>query len=413
MTDQSHDGPAPGAAGLVETKGSVAEVFWAFLRLGLTSFGGPVAHLSYFHEDIVQRRRWIGEGEYAELIAVCQFLPGPASSQVGYALGVLRAGAWGGLAAFTAFTLPSALLMVAFAFGAAQFQGPWAEGLSHGLKLVAVAVVAHAVWGMARTMASDIFRAAIAGAALLIVLMTAGVVGQLAAIGVGVVAGAWLPGSVARPDQQTLAIPISRRAGLTALAIFSGLLVGLPVLAAATGWQATALVNVFYRAGALVFGGGHVVLPLLEEGVVRPGWIGADAFVTGYGAAQAVPGPLFSFAAFLGFSSQPWPNGIVGAALCLAAVFLPGLLLVTAALPFWDVLRRRRLVQASMRGANAAVVGILAAALYSPVATSALFSRADFVVAAAGFLLLAVLRAPAWLVVLLTAAGGALVSILV
>lgn len=413
MTNQSDEGSAPGAPGLIEPRGSAAEVFWAFLRLGLTSFGGPVAHLSYFHEDIVQRRRWIGEGEYAELIAVCQFLPGPASSQVGYALGVLRAGAWGGLAAFTAFTLPSALLMVAFAFGTAQFQGPWAEGLSHGLKLVAVAVVAHAVWGMARTMASDIFRAAIAGAALLIVLMTAGVVGQLAAIGVGVVAGAWLPGPVARPDQQTLAIPISRRAGLTALAIFSGLLVGLPVLAGATGWQATALVNVFYRAGALVFGGGHVVLPLLEEGVVRPGWIGADAFVTGYGAAQAVPGPLFSFAAFLGFSSQPWPNGIVGAALCLAAVFLPGLLLVTAALPFWDVLRRRRLVQASMRGANAAVVGILAAALYSPVATSALFSRADFVVAAAGFLLLAVFRAPAWLVVLLTAAGGALVSILV
>lgn len=413
MTDQSNEGSAPGAPGLIEPRGSVAEVFSAFLRLGLTSFGGPIAHLSYFHEDIVQRRRWIGEGQYAELIAVCQFLPGPASSQVGYALGVLRAGALGGLAAFTAFTLPSALLMVAFAFGAAQFHGPLAEGLSHGLKLVAVAVVAHAVWGMARAMASDIFRAAIAGAALLIVLMTSGVVGQLAAIGVGVVAGACLPASAARPDHQTLAIPISRRAGLTALAIFSGLLVGLPVLAAATGWQATALVDVFYRAGALVFGGGHVVLPLLEEGAVRPGWIGADAFVTGYGAAQAVPGPLFSFAAFLGFSSEPWPNGIVGAALCLAAVFLPGLLLVTAALPFWGVLRRRRLVQASMRGANAAVVGILGAALYSPVATSALFSLADFVVAAAGFFLLAVFRAPAWLVVLLTAAAGALVSTLV
>lgn len=410
MTNQSDEGSAPGAPGLIEPRGSVAEVFWAFLRLGLTSFGGPVAHLSYFHEDIVQRRRWIGEGQYAELIAVCQFLPGPASSQVGYALGVLRAGALGGLAAFMAFTLPSALLMVAFAFGAAQFHGPWAEGLSHGLKLVAVAVVAHAVWGMARTMASDIFRAAIAGAALLIVLMTAGVVGQLAAIGVGVVAGAWLPASETRPDQP-LAIPISRRAGLTALAIFSCLLVSLPVLAAATGWQATALADVFYRAGALVFGGGHVVLPLLEEGVVRPGWIGADAFVTGYGAAQAVPGPLFSFAAFLGFSSEPWPNGILGAALCLAAVFLPGLLLVTAALPFWGVLRRRRLVQASMRGANAAVVGILAAALYSPVATSVLFSLADFVVAAAGFLLLAVFRAPAWLVVLLTAAAGVTVSI--
>ncbi|MGY6248777.1 chromate efflux transporter [Bosea thiooxidans] len=386
--------------------GGPGEVFRAFLKLGLTSFGGPIAHLGYFRDELVLRRRWIDETGYADLVALCQFLPGPASSQVGFALGLLRGGPLGALAAWCAFTLPSAALLILFALGASAFGGPAGTGLIHGLKLVAVAVVAQAVWGMARSLTPDKPRAAIALICVLVVVFAVGAPGQIAAILLGGLLGVWLcrVRPVASPSY--LAFPITRRAGLLSLTLFFLLLAGLPLLSAMSGRHGVALFDVFYRAGALVFGGGHVVLPLLEAAVVQPGWIDADAFLAGYGAAQAVPGPLFSFAAFLGTAMTPWPNGVIGAAICLVAIFAPGLLLVTGALPFWNALRNRPLAQAAMRGANAAVVGILATALYDPVWTSAVQNPRDFAVALIGFALLTVWKTPPWIVVLLTAASG-------
>ena len=386
--------------------GSPGEVFSTFLKLGLTSFGGPVAHLGYFRNELVERRQWIDEAGYADLVAMCQFLPGPASSQVGFALGLLRAGPLGGLAAWCAFTLPSAILLVLFAVGATYFEGRVGAGLVHGLKLVAVAVVAQAVWGMARSLTPDRQRAAIALAAIPIVVFSGGAAGQISAILVGGLAGICVCRATSVSSAGHLSFPISRRAGLVALASFFVLLGGLPLAATASGAHGVALFDTFYRAGALVFGGGHVVLPLLEEGVVRPGWIGPGEFLAGYGAAQAVPGPLFTFAAFLGAAMEPSPNGIVGAAICLAAIFAPGLLLVIGVLPFWDFVRVRPLAQAAMRGANAAVVGILATALYSPVATGAILSPVDFTVALVGFVLLTAWKCPPWIVVALTAASG-------
>lgn len=386
--------------------GSPGEVFRAFLKLGLTSFGGPIAHLGYFRDELVVRRRWIDEAGYADLVALCQFLPGPASSQVGFALGLLRAGPLGGLAAWCAFTLPSAILLVLFAFGAAAFDGPLGAGLIHGLKLVAVAVVAQAVWGMARALTPDKTRASIALAAVLIVVFLSGSAGQVAAIVIGGLAGLWLCRDAAAAPVGHLAFPVTRRAGLAALALFFVLLALLPALSAVSGAHGIAIFDSFYRAGALVFGGGHVVLPLLEAEVVRPGWIDAGGFLAGYGAAQAMPGPLFTFAAYLGAAMGPEPNGIAGAAICLGAVFLPGLLLVVAALPFWDAFRTRPAAQAAMRGANAAVVGILAAALYSPVWTNAVLNPRDFALALAGFLLLTMWKMPPWIVVVLLGLGG-------
>lgn len=386
--------------------GGPGEVFRAFLKLGLTSFGGPIAHLGYFRDELVLRRRWIDETGYADLVALCQFLPGPASSQVGFALGLLRGGPLGALAAWCAFTLPSAALLLLFAFGASAFGGPVGTGLIHGLKLVAVAVVAQAVWGMARSLTPDKPRAAIALICVLVVVFAVGAPGQIAAILLGGLLGVWLCRGEPVASPSHLAFPITRRAGLLSLSLFFLLLAGLPLLSAMSGRHGVALFDVFYRAGALVFGGGHVVLPLLEAAVVQHGWIGADAFLAGYGAAQAVPGPLFSFAAFLGTAMTPWPNGVIGAAICLVAIFAPGLLLVTGALPFWNALRNRALAQAAMRGTNAAVVGILAAALYDPVWTSAVQNPRDFAVALIGFVLLTVWKTPPWIVVLLTAASG-------
>lgn len=386
--------------------GGPGEVFRAFLKLGLTSFGGPVAHLGYFRDELVLRRRWIDETGYADLVALCQFLPGPASSQVGFALGLLRGGPLGALAAWCAFTLPSAALLILFAFGASAFGGPVGSGLIHGLKLVAVAVVAQAVWGMARSLTPDRPRAAIALICVLVVVFAVGAPGQIAAILLGGLLGVGLCRGEPVTSPSHLAFPITRRAGLLSLSLFFLLLAGLPLLSAMSGLHGVALFDVFYRAGALVFGGGHVVLPLLEAAVVQPGWIDADAFLAGYGAAQAVPGPLFSFAAFLGTAMTPWPNGVIGAAICLVAIFAPGLLLVTGALPFWNALRNRPLAQAAMRGANAAVVGILATALYDPVWTSAVQNPRDFAVALIGFVLLTVWKTPPWIVVLLTAASG-------
>jgi chromate transporter len=389
--------------------GAPGEVFRVFLKLGVTSFGGPIAHLGYYRDELVVRRRWIDEAGYADLVAMCQFLPGPASSQVGFSLGVLRGnGLLSGLAAWFAFTMPSALILFAFATGAAAFKGPFAEGFLHGLKLVAVAVVAQAIWGMARTLAPDRARAGIALAAVAITVLFAGSLAQLAAIVLGAAAGLWLCRGEVAAVSGRLDFPVSRLAGGVALALFAALLSIPPAIAAATGSQAFALFDAFYRSGALVFGGGHVVLPLLQAQVVAPGWVSNEAFLAGYGLAQAVPGPLFTFAAYLGAVMGPAPNGLAGAAIALVALLLPGMLLVYGMLPFWDAMRTRPAAQAAMRGTNAAVVGILGAALYNPVWTSAVLTPRDFAMALTGFLLLTVWKLPPWIVVALLAAAGAL-----
>ncbi|SMF34712.1 chromate transporter [Xaviernesmea oryzae] len=389
-----------------DARGTPGEVLRAFLKLGLTSFGGPIAHLGYFRDELVVRRKWIDEAGYADLVALCQFLPGPASSKVGFALGLLRGGPLGALAAWSAFTLPSAILLVVFAYAATVFSGPVGSGLLHGLKVVAVAVVAQAVWGMARTLAPDRERAGIALAAVLIVVFAAGAVGQVAAIVVGGLAGLLFCRNGLAAGANHLSFRVSRRVGVFCLAAFFLLLFLLPVAAAASGSQGLSLVDAFYRAGSLVFGGGHVVLPMLQAEVVNPGWIADDAFLAGYGAAQAVPGPLFTFAAYLGAVMGPAPNGIPGAMICLVAIFAPGFLLLVGTLPFWDRFRRRPLAQAAMRGTNAAVVGILGAALYSPVWTSAILRPHDFALSLTGFILLTVWKAPPWIVVVVMAAGG-------
>jgi chromate transporter len=389
--------------------GSVSEVFIAFLKLGLTSFGGPIAHLGYFRDELVIRRKWLDEAAYADLVALCQFLPGPASSQVGFCLGLLRGnGLWGGLAAWFAFTMPSALILFAFAMGAAAFTGPVAEGFLHGLKLVAVAVVAQAIWGMSRTLTPDRSRVGIALAAVAIVVVFIGSFGQIAAIVLGSGAGLWFCRGDVSPVSGHLNFPVSRRAGLIALVVFAAFLLITPFVVSATSSQGLALFDAFYRSGALVFGGGHVVLPLLQAEVVTPGWVSNEAFLAGYGLAQAVPGPLFTFAAYLGAVTGPPPNGLAGTAIALVALLLPGMLLVYGALPFWDAMRTRPAAQAAMRGTNAAVVGILGAALYNPVWTSAVLTPRDFALALAGFLLLTVWKLSSWIVVLLLAGAGML-----
>ena len=394
------------------TQSRVGEVFAAFLKLGVTSFGGPIAHLGYFRDELVVRRKWLDETSYADLVALCQFLPGPASSQVGFSLGILRGnGLLGGLAAWVAFTMPSALILFAFAMGAAALTGPVAEGFLHGLKLVAVAVVAQAIWGMARSLTPDRSRTGIALAAVAIVVLFAGSFGQIAAIGLGACLGLWLCRGDVAPVSGHLNFPVTRRAGLIALVLFAALLLIPPAVVTATGSQALALFDAFYRSGALVFGGGHVVLPLLQAQVVAPGWVSNEAFLAGYGLAQAVPGPLFTFAAYLWAVTGPPPNGLAGAAIALVAIFLPGMLLVYGMLPFWDVMRTRPAAQAAMRGTNAAVVGILGAALYNPVWTSAVLTPRDFAFALTGFLLLTVWKLSPWIVVVVLAGVGVLSSL--
>ncbi|GEN29554.1 chromate transporter [Halovibrio variabilis] len=390
-------------------RGRVAEVFWVFLALGLTSFGGPVAHLGYFRTAFVERRQWLTEQAYADLVALCQFLPGPASSQVGFALGLLRAGPWGAAMAWLAFTLPSAIILALFAFGAAVLDGPIASGIIHGLKVVAVAIVAHAVWGMARNLCPDKTRTGIALAAVFVVVLVSGPLGQVAAIVLGGLAGLLLcRNSPAATTSESLHFPVSRRAGMVALSLFGGLLALLPLLAGSAGWLNVA--DAFYRSGALVFGGGHVVLPLLEAEVVQSGWITPDEFLAGYGAAQAVPGPLFTFAAYLG-ALLPGISGLLGALLALLAIFIPGFLLLVGVLPFWNQFRQWGSAQALMRGANAAVVGVLGAALYQPVWTSAIIGAEEFALALTGFLLLTVWKLPAWVVVALVAVAGAFIPL--
>ncbi len=389
------------------TRGTVPEVLRAFLRLGITSFGGPVAHLGYFRAEFVSRRRWLDERRFADVVALCQFLPGPASSQTGFAIGLMRAGYWGGLAAWAGFTLPSALLLLLFAYGAGRLtDSVTGAGLLHGLKLVAVAIVAQAVWGMARSLCPDRARASIAALAAILVLMAPGAAGQIGAIALGALAGPGLGGGagVGGPLPTAAALPVSRRAGGVCLALFAALLVLPPLLPRPP--LALAAFDAFYRSGALVFGGGHVVLPLLRDGVVAPGWVAPSAFLAGYGAAQAVPGPLFTFAAYLGALLPAPLGGPAGAALALLAIFLPGMLLLLGTLPFWEALRHRAAAQAALRGVNAAVVGLLGAALYSPVWVSAVQRPADVALALAGFVLLVAWRAPPLLVVALGALGG-------
>lgn len=383
--------------------GNPSEVFLVFLKLGLSSFGGPVAHLGYFHEEFVARRRWLDAQAYADLVALCQFLPGPASSQVGLAIGLSRAGIAGALAAWAGFTLPSAILMVLFAYSLVGLEGVLGTGWLDGLKAAAVAVVALAVLSMARTLAPDRPRATLAVAAAILALSIPSTWGQVGAIALGGVVGLALLGDGAPREQTSLPLAVPRSLALVALATFFALLLLLPLVAAPLHSPALAQFDAFYRAGALVFGGGHVVLPLLQAEVVPPGWVTNDAFLAGYGAAQAVPGPLFTFAAYLGAVMGGWRRAL----LCLVAVFLPSVLLVLGALPFWETLRRTALVQAALKGVNAAVVGLLLAALYHPVWTAGIANARDFAVAITAFLLLFMWQWPPWLVVILSAAAGA------
>lgn len=392
--------------------GEAVAVFRIFLRLGLTCFGGPIAHLGYFREAFVERRHWLDEKSYADLLALCQFLPGPASSQLGFALGISRAGLAGGLAAWLGFTLPSAVALFLFAIFAGSFTGPVAEGLVHGLKIVAVAVVAQAVWGMARSLAPDKPRAGIALAAMILTTLVAGVPGQLGAIALGALGGALLCRLAGSRGDAALAIPLGRRTGLIAFAIFFLLLLGLPVAASLLPGWGSGLFDAFYRSGALVFGGGHVVLPLLQTQLVAPGWIDNADFLAGYGAAQAVSGPMFAIGAYLGAVAAPAHHAGLGAILGLIGLFLPGLLILTAALPFWDRLRRWPPAQAMMAGVNAAVVGLLGAALYGLVWVNAVRQPHDFLLAAVCFLLLMVWRLPAWVVVIVGSAGGLLLGLI-
>jgi chromate transporter len=392
----------------VETR--ALEIFAVATRLGLTSFGGPVAHLGYFREEYVVRRRWLDEATYADLVALCQFLPGPASSQVGIAIGITRGGLLGGLAAWLGFTLPSAIALVLFAYGLRGL-GAADAGWLHGLKVAAVAVVALAVWGMARSLASDRARATIAIVSAFCALLWPTGVGQVAIIAAAALVGLWLLPTSAAPPTAVRLVPVSRTLGGAALVVFFGLLIALPIARQITGSQALALFDSFFRVGSLVFGGGHVVLPLLQAEVVPPGWVTSEAFVAGYGAAQAVPGPLFTFAAYLGAVMGPPPTGLVGAAIALVAIFLPSFFMIVGALPFWDTLRGRSSFQSALRGINAAVVGLLLAALYQPVWTSAIHGPADVGLALAAFGLLAFWKAPAWLVVVLAAAAGTLFAL--
>ena len=403
MTTVGEAPPSPG-------KGTAGEVLLIYLKLGLTCFGGPIAHIGYFRDEFVVRRRWLDEQAFADLVALCQFLPGPASSQTGFAIGLMRAGYLGGLAAWTAFTLPSAIALVLFAYGVGSLGGVVGTGLLHGLKLVAVAIVAQAVWGMTRSLSPDRERASISAVAALIILFSPSSLAQIAAILLGGLAGLLLCRGAQPVASGHVTMPVSRSAGIAALAAFAVLLVGLLLVQGrlSTGID---LFAAFYRSGALVFGGGHVVLPLLREAFVAPGWVGDDAFLAGYGAAQAVPGPLFTFAAYLGAVAHARPNGLAGAVIGLVGIFLPGILVLIGTLPFWDALRTRPGVQAAMRGINAAVVGILAAALYDPVWTSSVKTSGDFAIALIGFVLLVAWRAPPLVVVVTGALGGVVLAL--
>ncbi|GIW08129.1 MAG: chromate transporter [Dehalococcoidia bacterium] len=388
------------------------EVLAVFTRLGLTSFGGPTAHLGYFRNELVVRRGWVDDQTFSDLVALCQFLPGPASSEVAMALGMKRAGLVGGFFAWVGFTTPSVVAMIAFALlvGVAPPEGGPLGGAIHGLKIVAVAVVAQAVWGMARSLAPDRRRATIALAGAVIALLWQAPVVHVTIIAAAAFVG-WRFLPCRQPDEKTdRQSPVGQRTGALALAVFFILLAGLPAARAVTDNPTIAVIDACFRTGALVFGGGHVVLPLLEAEVVSPGWLTQEQFLAGYGAAQALPGPLFTFAAYVGAARSSPPNGIAGGLLALVAIFLPAALLIVGALPFWEALRTRPGLRSALNGINASVVGILLAALYSPVITSTVLTPLDAAAALMAFLLLAIWELPPWVVVLATASAGAIYS---
>lgn len=385
---------------------SPLEVLRAFLKLGLISFGGPIAHIGFFREEFVERRGWLDDAAYTDLVALCQFLPGPASSQVGFSIGLMRAGYLGALAAWTGFTLPSAFLLILFAYGAHALTGPLGPGLLHGLMLAAVAIVAQAVIGMARTLCPDPPRACIAVLTALLVVYQSSAGTQIVAILIGACAGLLLCRCKVTGTASLLATRVSRPVALASLCLFTVLLIGLPLYGSLGAPRGLVLFNAFYRSGALVFGGGHVVLPLLKDAFVAPGWVSDRAFLAGYGAAQAIPGPLFTFAAYLGAVVGPLPHGLVGAMIGLVGIFLPGVLILVGTLPFWVSLRASAGAQAAMRGINASVVGLLGAALYNPLWTESVHSAWDIGVAVIGFALLTVGRTRPIVVVLWGALAG-------
>lgn len=386
------------------------EVFPVFLRLGLTSFGGPIAHLAYFRNEFVERRRWLDEARYADLVALCQILPGPTSSQTGIALGLMRAGTAGAIAAFAGFTAPSAIAMILFGYGVTVLPGVASSAALHGLKIVAVAVVAQAVLLMARTLTPDWPRRILAVFAAILATASPAAFGQIAVIVLGGIAGVlFLRGMV--HSGAGVSVPVSSRTAWASLALYVLLLALLPLAAKITGDRTVAVVEGFYRAGALVFGGGHVVLPLLQSATVDQGLVANGDFLAGYGAAQALPGPLFAFAAYLGTVMTKVPNGWQGGVIALLAIFLPSFLLVFGMLPVWSKLQTHKQARSALSGINAAVVGLLAAALYDPVFTGSIFSVADFALAAAAFLLLTASRTPAWLVVMLGAGFAAVIGL--
>ena len=390
----------------VAHRGSFLEVLGVFAKLGISSFGGPVAHLGYFRQEIVIRRKWVDEAAYADLIGLCQFLPGPSSSQTGIALGFTRAGLKGGLAAWLGFTLPSAIALTAFAYVTTLFKGAAQSGWLQGLLIAAVAVVASAVWGMAKTLCPDLPRATMAIVAAVVLLIWPLAVVQISIIALaGLFGWRFLRGTQA-VKSSPLPLTLPRRLAVVCWILFFALLIGLPVLRQVTQSQPVALFDTFYRVGSLVFGGGHVVLPLLQREVVPAGWMTNDQFLTGYAAAQAVPGPLFTFSAYLGAVSKPAPNGWLGAIIALVAIYLPSFLLLIGILPFWNRLRAFEPFQAGLRGINAAVVGILLAALYQPIWTSAIHAPVDFALALVAFGLLVLLKMPPWVVVVVSALLG-------
>ncbi|MEC8860797.1 MAG: chromate efflux transporter [Pseudomonadota bacterium] len=393
-------------------KSSTWEVFRVFLRLGLTSFGGPVAHLGYFREEFVNQRRWMSERSYADLVALCQFLPGPASSQVGLAVGMSRGGYRDAAAAWLGFTMPSAIALILVALGIGVYADGINSGLLGGLKVAAVAVVAQAVWGMARNLCPDTPRITLMAIATCLMLISQTAWSQVAVIIAAGVTGLFL----FKADTQSsvddgLQVSVSRRAGIFWLMLFFVLLLALPVLAGTMSSQTLDMIDAFYRAGALVFGGGHVVLPLLQAEVVPTGWVSEDSFLAGYGAAQAVPGPLFTFAAFLGAAMNQLPTAWLGGFICLLAIFVPSFLLIAGALPFWQQLRQSPRTQSALMGVNAAVVGLLLAALYDPVWTSGVSDAADFGLALMALVALAIWRLPPWLVVASCAVAGWAISL--
>jgi len=406
------ESPQKGEFKVAEGRTSLLTIFLVFLRLGFTSFGGPIAHLAYFRDEFVSRRNWIDERAYADLVALCQFLPGPASSQVGIGIGLARGGLLGAFVAWTGFTMPSAFALIAFGYGVIAYQDIINSGVLHGLKVVAVAVVVQAVWGMARNLCPDAKRATLAVLAACAVLAAPTPLAQISVIVIGGFAGFVFFRAETPRELVPLGINVNRRLAVASLLLFFLGLIGLPILATVYPSHTLALIESFYSSGSLVFGGGHVVLPLLQTEVVPSGWVSNDAFLAGYGATQAVPGPLFTFAAYLGAVLEPVPNGLAGGLICLAAIFVPSFLLVVGVLPFWDSLRRAQAMQTALLGINAAVVGLLLAALYNPVWTSAILSHSDFGLAIGAYTLLVFWKLPPWLVVILIAFGGWLLAVL-